>query len=151
MREMLWDQPKSLAQQKKELGKVCSVHGCGKPLTHMKGPGSESLCREHQLGQIEYGGLGKIERPHSFHRGWVCDECGTNVLELPQLQDVTDEDKKRQIARYLMHGDHQERQSDGGGHHAENIRSLCVVCHAKKTMLNEDYLKGNKPGNTPSE
>jgi hypothetical protein len=144
MREMQWDQPKPFSQVKKELGKVCSIPGCGKPLTTMLGPGSESLCRDHQLNLVEYGGVGKIDRPHSFHRKWECDECGMNVLELPQLQDVEDKEKKRQIARYLMHGDHQERQSDGGGHHAENIRSLCVICHAKKTMLNEDYRKGRK-------
>jgi 5-methylcytosine-specific restriction endonuclease McrA len=40
-----------------------------------------------------------------------------------------------------MHGDHQERQADGGDDTAANIRSLCYVCHAKKTVLNEDYRK----------
>ena len=51
MRDMIWDQPKSIGQMKKELGKVCSVPGCGKPLTHMQGPGSGVLCRDHQLQQ----------------------------------------------------------------------------------------------------
>jgi hypothetical protein len=141
MRELKWDQPKSLSQLKKEQGKVCSVPGCGKPLTHMQGPGSGVLCRDHQIQQREYGGLGRYDRPHTFHRKWVCDECGTNVLEDPRLADIEDEIVKRRVARILMHGDHQERQADGGDDTAANIRSLCYVCHAKKTVLNEDYRK----------
>jgi hypothetical protein len=141
MRELKWDQPKSLSQLKKEQGKVCSVPGCGKPLTHMQGPGSGVLCRDHQVQQREYGGLGRYDRPHTFHRKWVCDECGTNVLEDPRLADIEDEIVKRRVARILMHGDHQERQADGGDDTAVNIRSLCYVCHAKKTVLNEDYRK----------
>jgi 5-methylcytosine-specific restriction endonuclease McrA len=141
MRELKWDQPKSLSQLKKEQGKVCSVPGCGKPLTHMQGPGSGVLCRDHQVQQREYGGLGRYDRPHTFHRKWVCDECGTNVLEDPRLADIEDEIVKRRVARILMHGDHQERQADGGDDTAANIRSLCYVCHAKKTVLNEDYRK----------
>jgi 5-methylcytosine-specific restriction endonuclease McrA len=141
MRELKWDQPKSLSQLKKEQGKVCSVPGCGKPLTHMQGPGSGVLCRDHQVQQRDYGGLGRYDRPHTFHRKWVCDECGTNVLEDPRLADIEDEIVKRRVARILMHGDHQERQADGGDDTAANIRSLCYVCHAKKTVLNEDYRK----------
>jgi hypothetical protein len=140
MREMRWDQPKSQSQMKKELGQCCSIPGCGRPLTHMQGPGSGVLCREHQLQQREYGGMGRIDRPHTFHRRWVCDECGTNVLEDPRLADIEDEMVKRRIARVLMHGDHSGvRRADGGDDTAENIRSLCYVCHAKKTILHEDY------------
>lgn len=143
MRNLIWDQPKSISQLKKDLGKVCSVPGCGKSLTHMQGPGSGSLCRDHQLMQREYGGMGRIDRPHTFHRDWVCDECGYNALEDPRLADIADEMTKRRVARVLMHGDHQLRQADGGDDTKENVQSLCFVCHAKKTILNEDYLKSS--------
>ena len=108
----------------------------------MEGPGSEVLCREHQLKQREYGGMGRIDRPHTFHRDWICSECGYNVLEDPRLADIEDEMTKRRVGRVLMHGDHHgERRADGGDDSAENIKCLCVVCHAKKTILNEDYKK----------
>jgi hypothetical protein len=109
----------------------------------MQGPGSGVLCREHQLQQREYGGMGRIDRPHTFYRKWTCSCCGYNPLEDARLADVEDEMVKRRIGRVLMHGDHIERQSDGGADTEENIQSLCYVCHAKKTVINEDY---KKPG-----
>jgi hypothetical protein len=141
MRNLKWDQPKGLSQLKKEQGKICSVPGCNNTLTHMQGPGSGVLCRDHQVEQREYGGLGRYDRPHTFHRKWFCDDCGTNVLEDPRLADVEDEMIKRRIARILMHGDHQQRHADGGDDTKENVRSRCYVCHAKKTVLHEDYKK----------
>jgi hypothetical protein len=140
MRNAQHDKMKNPAQLSKDMGKTCSIPGCSNPLTHMDGPGSDSLCREHQLYQREYGGMGRLDRPHTFHRTWVCSECGTNVLEDPRLADIEDEMTKRRVARVLMHGDHHgERRADGGDDTAENIKSLCFVCHAKKTVLNEDY------------
>jgi hypothetical protein len=140
MRNTIYDKMKSASQLEKELDRVCSIPGCGKGLTHMQGPGSEVLCREHQLFQREYGGMGRIDRPHTFHRTWCCSECGYNPLEDERLQDIEDEDIKRRVARVLMHGDHHgERRADGGDDTKENIKSLCVVCHAKKTIINEDY------------
>ena len=145
MRLSNWDQPKEASQLKKELKKCCSIPGCGQPLTQFQGPGSGVLCREHQIYQREYGGMGRIDRPHTFHRTWVCSGCNTNVLEDPRLSDVADEMTKRRIARIIMHGDHSgERRADGGDDSFENIKSLCHVCHAKKTVLNEDYRKVSK-------
>ena len=144
MRNPNYDEPKSLAQIRKERGLVCKVPGCGKPLSNMNGPGAAVLCRDHQIQQREYGGLGRYDRPHTFHREWVCAECGYNALEDPRLADIEDEMTKRRVARILMHGDHHgERKADGGADTAENVKSLCVVCHAKKTVLNEDY-RNNK-------
>jgi hypothetical protein len=91
--------------------------------------------------QREYGGMGRIDRPHTFHRKWVCSGCGYNALEDPRLADIEDEMIKRRVARVLMHGDHHQRQADGGTNSKENVRSLCYVCHAKKTILNEDWKK----------
>jgi 5-methylcytosine-specific restriction endonuclease McrA len=137
------DVRKSPAIIKRQLYKnlVCCVDGCGSPISQMTGPGSDVLCRNHQLKQREYGGMGRYDRPHTFHRDWVCNECGYNALEDTRLSEITDEIIKRRIARILMHGDHQERQADGGDDSAQNIRSLCYVCHAKKTIINEDYRK----------
>lgn len=141
MRLRNYDKMKTGAQMDKEVGMCCMIVGCGKNITHMQGPGSEVLCREHQLMQREYGGMGRIDRPHTFHRDWVCVECGTNILEDPRLADIQDEMTKRRAARICMHGDHQHRQADGGDDSKENVRSVCYVCHAKKTVLQEDYRK----------
>lgn len=148
MRDLQWDQPKPFSQIKKELGKVCSVPGCGQPLTHMQGPGSESLCRDHQLRLVEYGGVGKVERPHTFHRKWVCDECGKDVsLEVdkkyPGLKEK-DPATYNRLCRNRIIGDHIVRRSDGGEDTEENIQSLCLDCNSDKTILSEDYRKGNK-------
>lgn len=121
---------------------ICSIDGCHNPLTQYEGPGSDSLCRKHQLNQIEYGGMGRIDRPHTFHRNWACEDCGYNALEDPRLADIEDEKIKRRVARVLMHGDHLVRQADGGDDSKSNLRSRCYVCHAKKTIRNEDFRKG---------
>lgn len=140
MRDLIWDKPKTITQIKSDMGKKCKLDGCNNHLTHMQGPGQSSLCRDHQLMQREYGGMGRLDRPHTFHRTWDCSECGYNALDDPRLQDIEDEIIKRRVARTLMHGDHHTtRKADGGNDSAENVRSLCFVCHAKKTTLNEDY------------
>jgi len=142
MLEAIHDRVKSRAQLRKTVGKICNVPGCNNPLTIFEGPGSISLCRDHQLKLVEYGGLGKMDAMHSFHREWICQECNTNVLEDPRLADVTDDHIKRRIARSMMHGDHHGiRKADGGEDTAENVKSLCFVCHAKKTALEEDWRK----------
>ncbi len=144
MRTTHQDRCKSQAQLKAEVGKTCQICetlGVTEPLTHMTGPGSRKLCRTHQLLLREYGQLGRLDRPHTFHRSWECSECGYNPLTDPRLADVHDEMEKRRIGRILMHGDHEVRRTDGGNDSKQNIKSLCYVCHAKKTVLNKDYLK----------
>lgn len=135
------DVRKSSSILKKQLAKnpICCVEGCNNSISLYTGPGSDVLCRHHQLQQVEYGGMGKYYRPHTFHRSWQCVECGYNPLEDPRLDNITDEVIKKRIARVLMHGDHQERAADGGDNSAQNVRSLCYVCHAKKTIINEDW------------
>jgi hypothetical protein len=137
MRDYRFDKFKNPGQLSRDMGKCCKV--CDKPVSQFEGPGSDVLCREHQIMQREYGGMGRIDRPHTFHRDWACDECGYNALEDPRLADIQDEMIKRRVARVLMHGDHQQRQADGGNDSKENVRSLCFVCHAKKTIINEDW------------
>lgn len=141
----VWDKPKSLGQLKKELGKVCVIEGCGRGLTHLQGPGSGVLCREHQIQQREYGGVGRIDRPHTFHRSCVCDSCGKNVKEevakkYPTLEQ-TDPDMFNRLWRNRIIGDHIVRQADGGSNAADNIQSLCLDCNSDKTILNNDWRK----------
>jgi hypothetical protein len=135
-----YDKPKSMADLREAMSTKCCIDGCENHLTTYKGPGQDVLCRTHQIYLREYGGMGRLDRLHTFHRSWVCTECGYNVLEDPRLQDIEDEMTKRRVGRVLMHGDHNGlRKADGGDDSAENVKALCVVCHAKKTILNEDY------------
>jgi len=142
MRLPKYDKPKGMSDLSIAMTTFCCVDGCQNNLTTYKGPGQDVLCRDHQLMLREYGGMGRLDRLHTFHRDWVCVECGYNALEDSRLQDIEDEMLKRRVARVLMHGDHHgERRADGGDDSKENIRSLCYCCHAKKTVLNEDYKK----------
>lgn len=141
MREYKYDTFKSKKRLKEDCNKICTVPGCGNSVTIFKGPGDKTHCREHQLARFEYGGTGVPGRYHTYHRNqdFTCSECNWSILDDPRLADVEDEMVKRQIARTILHGDHQIRKADGGDDSAENIKSLCCVCHAKKTMINKDY------------
>lgn len=142
MRNLREDLPKSLSQIKKEQGKQCSIDGCSKPLTTMQGPGSGSLCREHQLKQIEYGGPGRSDRPHTFHRKQFCEVCGYNPYQDPKYQSYkeSDPDLFNRLCRAQLIGDHSViRKVDGGTDTEDNIKTLCLSCDRDKTIVNEDY------------
>jgi hypothetical protein len=137
------DKPKSTAQYLKEtrVNSICMLEDCDKELTVYNGPGSRILCRTHQLECVEYGGMGKPERPHTFYRNWVCDCCGYD----PRTDDlrfghITDEYHKIRAMRGVMHGDHIQLKSMGGSNAKYNIRTLCVLCHMAKTYSDKDYL-----------
>lgn len=134
---------KSFETIKRELGKPCKVDKCTDKLTHVHGPGEHVLCRKHQLNLIENGGTGRLDRIHTFHRTWSCSECGWEALEDTRLINATDDEMTRKtIARVLIHADHHTTaKADGGDDSAENIKCLCIVCHAIKTILNGDHLK----------
>jgi len=141
MRNHRWDKLKTAQTIKREMGRTCVVDGCEEPLTVFQGPASDSCCRRHQMIEVNYGGVGRVSRPHTFHRNtdFTCDHCGWQILEDDRLSDIQDQMMRRQVARILLHGDHHlVRAADGGSNSADNIRSLCVVCHAKKTVLNQD-------------
>jgi 5-methylcytosine-specific restriction endonuclease McrA len=146
MRDYVWDKPKPVSQLKKEQGKSCSTPSCNNPLTHMKGPGEHTLCRECQLKLVEYGGVGRLDRPHTFHRKWVCDMCGIDVMECvrtkyPALEDINPELFNR-LCRNRIIGDHIVRKADGGSDSEDNIQSLCLSCNSDKTILSEDWKRG---------
>jgi len=139
------DERKSPAIIKRQLKYklVCCIDGCGKPISQMTGPGSDRLCRDHQVNQREYGGVGRMDRPHTFHRKWVCDHCGKDVSEevrkkFPEMEEQ-DPVTFNRLCRNRIIGDHIIRQADGGDNSKENLQSLCLDCNSDKTILNEDY------------
>jgi hypothetical protein len=148
MKNFRFDKPKSLAQMRKELDKVCSVPGCGKPLTNMLGPGNATLCREHQIEQREYGGYGRIDRPHTFHRSDICSCCGQDINDDPRWEKAQEffgieltEAQKHEIKRRYNHGDHDFRKADGGDDSAGNTNAYCSFCHWVKTVIFNDGRK----------
>ena len=58
----------SVLKEQIRLNHKCSVDGCANPLSIFDGPGSDVLCRDHQLKLVEYGGAGKIDRLHTLHQ-----------------------------------------------------------------------------------
>lgn len=148
MRDPQYDKFKTAAQLAKDVGKTCSIAGCTKRLTQQQGPGQDVLCRDHQLKLREYGGAGRIDRPHTFHRAWVCTDCGKDVSvevdkKYPTLKDTSPELYNR-MCRNRVIADHIIRKADGGDDSEENIQTLCLDCNSDKTILNEDYRKGTK-------
>jgi hypothetical protein len=123
-------------------GYTCKLEDCDKPLSQYEGPGSNCLCRDHQLQTVEYGGMGKPERPSTFYRNWVCECCGYDPREDATILVIEDPFDQLRVMRGVMHGDHIERKSDGGADSAKNIQTLCCRCHMIKTYKEKDYLKG---------
>jgi hypothetical protein len=136
----------SILQEQYTYKHVCKLEDCNEPLTIFEGPGSDSLCREHQLKCVEYGGMGKAERPHTFYRDWVCVKCGYDCRKDPDILEIEDPWDQLVVMRTVMHGDHLHRKSDGGKDIAENIESLCCRCHMIKTAKEKDFRKGTKNG-----
>jgi len=156
MRDYRHDKIKNPGQLKRDLGKACKV--CGKPVSQFEGPGSDALCREHQILQREYGGPGRIDRPHTFHRSWICSCCGKDVqAEVDRLHPTlkeTQPDLFNRLCRNRVIGDHIVRRTDAKAmgwtdeqiNHPDNLQTLCLDCNSDKTILNEDY----KPAKTGS-
>lgn len=123
----------------------CTLPGCNNHLTIFSGPGSNSLCRAHQLMQREYGGHGRLDRPYTFWKKDHCEECGHSpmndnkqIKELPQPY--------RQILGMMMlHVDHlsvsrKSKYVKGHGiNHPDNLKTLCQECHMLKTYTSGDH------------
>jgi hypothetical protein len=118
----------------------CKLEDCFDPISIYDGPGSACLCRNHQLQCVEYGGQGKAERPHTFYKGWVCKSCSYDPREDPTILEIDDPFDQLRVMRGVMHGDHIELKSQGGGNSAKNIQTLCCRCHMIKTYKEKDYL-----------
>jgi hypothetical protein len=111
----------------------------------MKGPGAGSYCREHQLSLFSYGGYGRPGRLHTFHRSDTCSCCGQNINDDPRWEKAStffgvelNEKQQHEIKRRYNHGDHNNREADGGKDTADNINALCSFCHWFKTVINND-------------
>jgi 5-methylcytosine-specific restriction endonuclease McrA len=138
------DVRKSLAQVRRQQGLRCCVDECGEPISTYTGPGSDVLCRHHQVRQIGYeGGVGRYDRPHTFHRSWICAGCGRDVAEAVAKKYPTLEQENpslfNRLCRNRVIADHIVRRVDGGDDSAENVQNLCLDCNSDKTILNEDY------------
>lgn len=138
----------SVLKEQTNKGLTCMLEDCDNPLSIYDGPGSNSLCRQHQLDCVEYGGMGKAERPHTFYRNWICDKCGYDPREdVLRFGYIEDEYHKLRAMRGVMHGDHVELKSRGGSNAKDNIQTLCVLCHMAKTYAERDYLGARQQGN----
>ena len=137
----------SVLKEQIRQNRICCMDGCKNPLSMFEGPGSDLLCRDHSLKLVEYGGPGKIDRLHTLHRKWICDECGVDVSEQVRTKYPTLETTNpvlfNRLCRNRIIGDHQVRQADGGDDSEENIRSMCLNCNSDKTIISEDWRKGS--------
>ena len=134
------DKLKSNSVLKEQLSKPCMLEDCDNTISIYDGPGSNVLCRDHQLECVEYGGMGKPERPWTFYRTMECAKCGYNPTEDPQFEEIEDEYHRLRVMRAIMHGDHIHLKSQGGANTKDNIQTLCVKCHMIKTYRDKDYL-----------
>jgi len=131
----------------------CQHPNCTNDLTIFDGPGSDILCRLHQLELVEYGGYGKISKPHTFHRSDICECCGHDINQDFRWEKamaffgVTPTEKQiSEIKRRYNHGDHDHRKADGGDDSAENTNAFCTFCHWFKTVINNDGRRSDLKG-----
>jgi hypothetical protein len=123
----------------RELSK-CELDGCDNPLTHYKGPGSLSLCREHQLRLREYGGPARRDRPWTFWKKDHCEDCGhTPHKDNPKIRELK-EPADKILGMMMLHVDHKTVRRDGGNH-PNNLVTLCQECHMLKTYLSGDHIR----------
>ena len=144
IRKFEWDEPKALSRIKREINLVCAIPGCGQALTTFLGPGSDSVCREHQINLSVYGGLGYHGRDYTHHRKWNCDWCGWDPRTDPRFDRIEDLGTKLSAQRACLIGDHKERRADGGLDTEDNIQTLCNTCNNIKTMMNGDTIAASK-------
>jgi 5-methylcytosine-specific restriction endonuclease McrA len=126
-------------QQSKNL--KCKLMDCDNVLSMYEGPGTDSLCRDHQLQCKEYGGFGNPAEPHTFFRDWVCSNplCQYDPRNDPAFNVIENVDLKLTAMRYQMHGDHIIPRALGGSDAKENIQVLCKKCHDIKSFKNGDF------------
>jgi len=143
MREGKWDQLKSPAQLKKEHGKTCCVPHCGKPLSHVVGPGSEKYCRDHQLYQAEYGGYAGTELYQAYRKPY-CECCGFNPSEDTTWKHYHLKDTHPDLFNRLCRNKLDVNHKDGNheNNHPDNLETLCKNCHSDTTILEEHYKSG---------
>jgi 5-methylcytosine-specific restriction protein A len=138
IRDFRWDTLKPMSRRRIEIGRKCTVPGCCNDLTAYLGPGSDTMCRDHQINLVGYGGTGYQGRDHTHHRKWKCDWCTYDPREDPRFDVITDPKVKLAAMRACLIADHKERKADGGSDEEGNIQTLCNVCNNIKTMMGGD-------------
>ena len=143
------DKRKSMSKIQDQLDRkvLCETPGCQKPLSQMSGPGSDCLCRVCQLKLSEYeGGMGRRDRISTIHRKHFCEneKCGYNPYEDTTTEfyhlKKTNQILFERICRTQLIGDHNVvRKVDGNAETETDIKTLCLLCNAVKTIINEDY------------
>lgn len=116
----------------------CTIEGCNKFLTAYQGPGSDTLCREHQKNLSEYGGMATTKKSYSQSRETHCSSCGYTPYSDEMIQSVEDPKMRNQIIRYVLHVDHIDGNHENNA--PENLQTLCSRCHSIKTVINGDTL-----------
>ena len=114
----------------------CTNPGCNNFLTPYQGPGSDTLCRDHQKNLAEYGGLATKTKDYSQHRGTHCEHCGYTPLTDERVQSVEDLKIRNRLMRTLLTVDHID--GDHNNNNPENLQTLCPNCHSIKTVINGD-------------
>jgi len=135
------DPLKSYNLRESHANKKCKIPNCEEDITIFEGPGSELLCRSHQLMCKEYGEdcFGNPAEPHTFFRGWECEICGYDPRKDPRFDSIEDPFKKVTAMKTVMHGDHIIPRALGGTDEKENIRKICILCHVVKSVKENDY------------
>ena len=136
----------TLLREEFDAKKTCELDGCCNPLTNRLGPNWKHLCREHQLEQTQYGGMGTFARPWTFFRGWVCSCCGYDPRTDKRFDNVEFDSTmhKLRTMRSMIVGAHIIRRADGGRDTADNVRGLCKLCDSFLTGLHNDHLAGTR-------
>ena len=116
---------------------ICKLNGCEDHLTLFRGPGSNSLCRTHQLLLREYGGFARLDRPWTFWKKDYCVLCNFIPALTEPLVSIESEHKRNILARMVLHVDHIDGNSYNN--HVSNLQTLCSVCHTVKTFTNGDH------------
>ena len=125
--------------------KKCFLDGCDNHLTSYKGPGTNKLCREHQLKQREYGGNGRIDRPYTFWKKDHCEECGHTPTKHNLVIKKIPIPYRNILGMMMLHVDHikvgnrDKYTNKNGVNHPKNLRTLCQECHMLKTFTSGDH------------
>jgi len=123
----------------------CTLPGCTDHLTVYKGPGSNSLCRKHQLMQREYGGHGRLDRPYTFWKKEYCEDCGHSPMKHNKQIKALPQPYRQILGMMMLHVDHlavggKSKYAKGHGvNHPSNLKTLCQECHMLKTYTSGDH------------
>ena len=132
----------------------CAIPGCCNNVVRSKGKGRPSrTCLKHRYaplsGRVSKGNRGRDE--HLYHRKGSCSNCGITVGEMAKeiYPDIFKYDKRKAIQQAITHfnGDHiipKAKWDDADKdemNSEENIDTLCLHCHRKKTNVNGDWAK----------